>query len=79
MTAKVTGLQNGSAYQFVVVAIDPFGNPTPSATFTAAPTGPTETHKHSGGCAVGHSESPSTALPLLLALLALAAARLRRV
>jgi hypothetical protein len=82
-TLRLTGLTAGTAYSFTVVAIDAFGNPTPSPVVQATPQAPAATMPDvATGCScalVGRSSGyGATLLTMGLVGLALMRSRSRR-
>jgi hypothetical protein len=63
--ARIAGLERGASYQALVVAVDQYGNATPSAIVTTGPlSSPPEPPK--GGCSIAGDAAHPGALALLL-------------
>jgi hypothetical protein len=84
LEARISGLQNGRDYEFVVVAIDGYGNPRGSAGVTGRPRPALNLldalHRSGNwaGCALAGRGGPAGPAPVLLLLLSIVGLRLRR-
>jgi MYXO-CTERM domain-containing protein len=72
ISTRISGLSADKTYQFVVVAVDLYGNAAPSSVVTATPTAAPVEPSHGGCSAAAGGGAPAGAALLLVGLLALA-------
>jgi hypothetical protein len=79
---RISGLTNGTGYQFVVLSIDRWGNAAPSDVVMATPQGsagpPMQSGGGGGGCSIGATSRSASPLGLLLLVLLGLVGRARR-